>query len=391
MRMVLDMTVNSLPPELTPIPGIPMRDAPPRSDLFWPSGMWAGGTELSWESRQVAAQTGTLAAWDGELPEQDRIVEVANDAVALDLLAVIQAWGSVTVEQLYALAGHELRCDDVTVWGRMPRPVRRLFAAQLVARGVSVSPASTLPIALRCTTGRSPKRLLRLLDAEQLAWVTGGRPWAAASRGDRHNLLATELALQIGENAYVQAVAGPAQSSHHDLDRTGRTPLSRRSADLTVHSTGSMRWAIEVTCSANPAYLRRKIDNWCALLASARADELNLGVIFVDAANPYTSTPNEVWRPLARFITESLRSHPAAAFRGVKKRIACARWSSWLSADGPSDGLAILDGSTSDGRGGWDAFDVVSFGPPPSRTVADARTEAVRQSAGCPAILRADL
>src|SRR5690606_24123258 len=136
---------------------------------------WAGGTQLSWEDRAVAEKVGTLPRWEAERSQKDLLWQVVDDPVAVDLLAVVLGWGTVTVEQALALAGHEhiFRLASATKdgrpqvarWSAMPRSVRRLFGASLIERGASISPAATVPVAIRIKKGRALTALLRNLDA----------------------------------------------------------------------------------------------------------------------------------------------------------------------------------------------------------------------------------
>jgi len=341
---------------------------------------------------------GTLPRWEADRSPKDLLWQVIDDPVALDLLAVVLGWGTVTVEQAMALAGHEHTFDTTNRtkdggpqparWSAMPRSVRRLFGAGLIERGTSLSPAATVPVAIRIKKGRALTAILRNLDADRLRWVTSGRKPEAPTHGDRHNLTASELACKLAEHTDVTAVLGPRSSAHHDLDITGRTPPSRRAADLTVVCHSGLRIAVEVTCNGNPHSLRKKIVAWIELLARGAHDDMGLRVIFIDAADPIRQTPNEVWSPLSRILAEELYNRPSAL---ATERIAITRWKLWTTPDGvPTRDLARMHAIS----WGYDRWSYIRLGktldnlnPRNPDRFASIAVEA-KQMAECPAVLR---
>lgn len=396
--MFMGMDMPKLP-RPTPLSSPPLRPPlAPRADLYWPRHAWAGGTQLSWEDRAVAERVGTLPRWEADRSQKDLLWQVIDDPVALDLLAVVLGWGTVTVEQALALAGHEHVSvpnatkdgrPQVARWSAMPRSVRRLFGADLIERGTSLSPAATAPVAIRIKKGRALTALLRNMDADRLRWVTSGRKPEAPTHGDRHNLMASELACKLAEHADIAAVLGPRSSAHHDLDITGRTPPSRRAADLTVVCHSGLRIAVEVTCNGNPHSLRKKIVAWIELLARGAHDDMGLRVLFIDASDPIRQTPNEVWSPLSRILAEELYNRPSAL---ATERIAITRWKLWTTPDGvPTRDLARMH-AISWGYDGWSYVrlgkGLDNFNPRNPERFASIGAEA-KQMAECPAVLRA--
>lgn len=391
------MTPPRLPAPKPAKSGVPLRPPlVPRADLYWPAHAWAGGSDLVWEDRTVAEAVGGLQRWEADRTPKDLMWQVISDPVALDLLAVCLGWGTVTVDVAYAIAGHEILIGPGDTqkleWSRLHRSVRRLFGAGLIERGQSLSPAATVPWAIRIRKGRALTALLRQLDADRLAWVTGGRKPEAPTRGDRHNVLAGSLGQALAEHAEIAAVLGPRASAHHDLDITGRTKQSRRAADLVAVFDSGLRIAIEVTCNGNPHSLRRKIVTWIELLEHTPHEDLGLRVIFIDAADPVRQTPNEVWAPLTRIVAEELAKRPYAQALGVHRRLLVTRWSQWM----PRDGSATLDlqrmltlGWTAKKwtlvplRQGLDEFE------PDRPELFTPLAAQARQMAECPAVLRA--
>lgn len=390
------MTPPRLPSPKPTKSGVPLRPpVVPRADLYWPAHAWAGGTELVWEDRTVAHAVGSLQRWEADRTPKDLMWQVIEDPVALDLLAVCLGWGTVTVDVAYAIAGHEALIgpggSQKLEWSRLHRSTRRLFGAGLIERGQSLSPAATVPWAIRIHKGRALTSLLHQLDGDRLAWVTAGRKPEAPTRGDRHNALSSALAQKLAENAEIAAVLGPRASAHHDLDITGRTKPSRRAADLVAVLDSGLRLAIEVTASATPS-LRQKIVTWIELLEHTPHEDLGLKVIFLDAGDPVRQTPNQVWAPVTRAIGEELAKRPYAQALGVHRRLLVTRWSQWM----PRDGSATLDlkrmltlGWTPQRwvfvplRNGLDAFE-----PDRPELFVPLATEA-KQMAECPAVLRA--
>lgn len=267
----------------TPTPLVPERPLRPavvdRSDLYWPADTWAGGTELAWVDRFMAERSGSLDKWEADRSYLDLLWQVIEDPAALDLLAVCLAWGTVTVEQALAIAGHHdlspvaagvVKWSDdgshPAPWASMPRSVRRLFGAGLIERGRPSSPAGPVPVAIRPAKGRALQALRRQLDPERLAWVLDRRTPRVTARGDRHSLLATELGLKLAEGAEIAAVLGPRAAGFHDLNVEAGTKDSRRAADLVVVLENGMRIAVEVATSADPFTRREKVEAWVNLL-----------------------------------------------------------------------------------------------------------------------------
>lgn len=361
-----------------------------RTDLYWPPLMWAGGTELAWESRDVAEHLGTLRGRDATTSTADAAYAVLGDRVSVDLLAVLVEWGTATAEQLYAIAGHPYEVADPRSWARQPLPLRRLWLAGLVERGTSLSPAAELPVTLRLRKGKELAALLRRLDAKQLAWVTGARPVAGPTRGDRHNLLATEVGLLLAEHCLdLTAVTGPTSALLHALDFSGRTPPGRAGADLALHFESGERIAIEITASANPAALKRKVRRWCDFLGDVDIEHIAVRVLWLDVADPERQTPAEVWSPLTRIVRDELGSRMPMQAARIAHRMHLARWRDWIMPAGPTDGVAWMDAFRLIGDG-WDEEMMIDpWGAGRCDEPLLSIVQAANRSAGCPAVLRA--
>lgn len=365
--------------------------SPPRADLF-AAGAWAGGPELVWEDRSVAKVAGRVPAWERGLDPAAALREVMADPVGLDVYAALVGWGTASVEQLRVLTGHPLRCDDQSMWTRLPRPVRRLWAAGLIERGYSISPLGRLPLALRSTPGAAARSLLRGLGHELADRVTSGVGLVSApTRGDRHNLVATELGCRLAEAGLVEAVVGPSLAGHHRLGPRGR---ASRAADLLAVRDDTLRIAYEVTCSAPKRYIERKVAHWIELLSSVHEDP-GLVVVFVDAADPHRSEPGAVIGPLMRAIAAELEKAPLGLRRVLSDRLAVARWHWWFPG-----GVQSAEGATQlayrpSVEGRWQPRHLLDVTDLPFRsgitTGSIERLATLKASASCPATLRGEL
>ena len=209
-------------------------------------------------------------------------------------------------------------------------------------------------------------------------------------RGDRHNLLAPELGLLVAEHCLdLTAVTGPTSALLHDFDFSGRTPLGRAGADLALHFESGERIAIEITASANPVALRRKVRRWCDFLSDVDIDHLNIRVLWLDAADPVRQTPAEIWSPLTRIVRDELGSRMPMQAARIAHRMHLARWRDWIGPDGPTDGVAWMNAFRLIGDA-WDEDMMIDpWGPGPCDEPLKSSVQAASRSAGSPAVLRA--
>lgn len=321
-----------------------------RVDPYW-GGMWASGSGASWttctSARQMVdaglAHGGGL--WGGDRQESlDALLAPANVERSLRALAVVDAWRTVSVEQLAAFTG------DPTLLSGRSVTLARAFCAGLL----DVGRYTTM---LRATAhGSARARVLRpsatkVFDRDVAPRVTysqwvrtsGGRPWRAGSQFDRHNLLTTELALRAAEWCEIGTVLGEKHAQVVDLTSHGATPGSQehgspgKVADAVLVRSDGMRVAVETT-SHTSASFARKVDAWARVLSSTPLSDSGLVVVFVAAPRPGRHTPGlNLVTEIRQAVAEAVKRHPGPVSDPVSERIAVMDWAGWFPGPGLVD------------------------------------------------------
>jgi len=177
--------------------------------------------------------------------------------------------------------------------------------------------------------------------APALPWTTwlavsGGAGWSGG-RGlgsDRHNVLATELALRLMEIADVSAVLPEALCDVGVL--AGLEPGARATgtADLAMVRPDGARIGVEVTCNPGDGdKLGKKIMKWVRAMSEPTPQARALGVVFLIAPrNPGTAAPGALRRSVMRAIARHLHDGFVAA--DVASRIGVATWREWFPQAG---------------------------------------------------------
>ena len=252
-------------------------DALSRIDPYW-SGMWDRGSAASWYARprtEMRLDSGLLGSFPRQfLHDPDaalaRFLLPQNRVEAISMLGVLHSWRTATAEQVACFTGSR----------RFLAPYNQPSADAISAHLLDVGIAADEP-----ATGRFKKRTVLLRPSRsdvfeervmpRLSWgdwlsVTGGQDWDPGGQYDRHNVLATELALRAAEYADVATVWGERFCSVDLLTGRGAglEPIDgdQRTADACLVRNDGLRLVIEMTANQNHSF-EKKVNRWARLLA----------------------------------------------------------------------------------------------------------------------------
>lgn len=303
------------------------------------SGMWAAGSSAFWTSRELAEQRAAHGL--ARIPRQlDMPLEDARDILRaarhlgpwLAALGVLDQWRTVSAGQLAAFSGWPILGTPE------PRVVAALWRLGLVDRGTLApgmlpGPATHRSLLFRPSRSESfEKEIAPLLSWDQQVAVTGGMPWDFRRQYDRHNLLASELALRVAEFCEVGTVLGE-KLSDVSLLLGGAPSGGGHAADLTIVRADGLRIAVEMTASAGPDF-RTKVEAWARLLADKSLASSGLTVLFVEAApiNGQTRWGNSgsLRAQVYKTVREVVRVFPGTGADRVAERIGVVSWQQWF-------------------------------------------------------------
>lgn len=288
--------------------------------------VWGAGSQASWMSRDEglaleAAGMGRLAAKDRAMTPEMALEMLSKPGASRDkmlrVLAAVLMWRTSTTEQLAAITG---------VSGRpLDRCLSAGWALGLFNRGRIIShlPWQNFPQLWRVGRKSDLAKFDHYFSTREWALTLAGQRWNEGSQIDRHNLLATELALRIAEHCPTTAVLGEHLANLALL--TGGVPsTTNRYADSVIVRADGALIAIEVTASG---YRRTaaKVEAWMQLLAQPGGR--NMAVLFVDASRPDDSAAGE---HLSDAILSAISTTPGVYQSGAVDRIMIARWRDWF-------------------------------------------------------------
>lgn len=345
-----------------------------RIDPYW-DGLWGAGSQASWFSRGDARRAYAAGLF---VPDERR--ELLDPQVALahavlgngqgpsarrKMLAAVTLWRSLTTPQLSAITGipHLGRPGHRHVWS--------LWRAGLLSVGSLTHPLPgvrlKMPPLVRADHGTDFDNLYERLSYQDWVGVTGGQPWRWGSQFDRHNVLATELALRIAEYTSVPVVLGEALSTLALIAPGSTTlPTSIRSGDVTVVRHDGMRVVIEMTTSASN--LKVKAARWADTLLAD--DDGATSVLFVIAPHPDRGR-SELARSARKAIGQAARASMSHVLAGVPARMAMADWDAWFPGSGLADTsfITLRANRPTDTKGQWEVIDLLDpFALRPRRT-----------------------
>lgn len=313
-----------------------------RADPYY-DGQWDLGATASWSSFALARRQA-----DGGVVR--RTARNSADPVTalrrfffghdrdnrLRMLAAAGLWRTCTAEQAAAMTGvRSLLSQDMTpavlAWQAGLLDIGQFRGS--VGGGIGLRPRATL---LR--PSRSPAfddDLTPWLTWPEWVAITGGVDWSAASQYDRHNVLATELALRLLEYADVGTVIGERLCSMNNLAGTGigRPHLvnDNRAADLVVVREDGMRIAVEMTATIGTSFTH-KVRRWAQLLAETPLAESGLVVLFLVAESLESRKTDGSYRrnAAAKTIAQAAREFPGRVGDRVAERMMVASWREWF-------------------------------------------------------------
>ena len=208
------------------------------------------------------------------------------------------------------------------------------FATGLVQRGGLPPNMSTagLPKLVRPDPHGDFDALARRLTYDEWLAVSAGRSWQWGSQFDRHNLLATELALRVAEWCPVAAVFGESLGTLDLL--TGRLDdrlLAARAADAVVVRADGLKIAVEMTTTGG-ARLDAKIQHWASMLAADRTR--SLVVCFVETSPPDRPPRSNLANHVRARVEQAAYGTSDVAFAKVAERMFVVRWRDWFPQPG---------------------------------------------------------
>ncbi len=336
--------------ELARVGATPGYGTADRLDPFW-GGMWTQGSSALWVSRKLIDER--VAAGLARLPSSLTMSDAEAEATLtsgrhlgswMAGLGVLDQWRTVSAEQLAAFSGWPvLGTPD-------PRALVALFRLGVVDRGVftaGVLPGANLDRSTLFRPSRSDafdEHVKPLLSWEQQVAVTGGLPWDFRRQYDRHNLLASELALRVAEFCEVGTVLGE-KLSDVSLLLGGAPSGGGHAADLTIVRADGLRIAVEMTASTGRLF-GQKVRRWARLLADKSLASSGLMVLFVEAAPTDAATR---WgrgaserSSVYKEIRDVVREFPGTGADRVAERIGVVSWSQWF----PNPGMATREFTT---------------------------------------------
>lgn len=327
------------------------RSASRRTDPFW-GGMWSQGALAAWTSaslarRQERGGLGLPAPWR---MSEDRAKEIVSSpsrrTELIGALGALDQWRTCTNEQLAAISGRRVLASRFTEREKSSQMIRALFTLGLIDWGVPVAGLYSLhrsPSGLLFYRPSSTKTFDRLIHplltwSEELS-LTGGIPFSGAHQADRHNILATELALRASQLCEVGGVVGEKLATIDELAYRayGVNPKVPSSAgpDLVIVRSDGVRIAVEMTATVNTDFAR-KVDRWARVLEDATWDTSGLMVLFVNVAPPDRSasrTEKDIDAQLRRYLGATVKQHPGSARDRVAEKVALASWTDWFPGD----------------------------------------------------------
>lgn len=355
-----------------------------RTDPYW-DRLWAPGSQAVWTSRHSGADDEPMVSFGARenkrlLMSRDEAMDILTSnrgrAERLAIWGVLDSWRTVSAEQLAVLTGSTLFLDPNY------SQVVASFAAELLDVGSFALRNGTLPgrgqtALYRPRAGDAfEKELKKTLTWPEWISVTGGYDWSSGGQFDRHNLLATELAIRAAEYipgvgtvmgekfSSVRLLAGPSHQEKLDLEaKMGRAiakgpdaeeaerekqregKLDNRRGDGTIVRSDGMRIVYELTATSSKSF-ESKVRRWAETIANRPLEMSGITVVFVAAPHPdrgrHTSADpiHDIYKAIGKVLGEfpgTLRDSPAA-------RIGIAHWQDWFPSKGTiSDGFLNLE------------------------------------------------
>lgn len=368
-----------------------------RTDPYY-SAMWHGGADAFWYDRPTVEtwlKHGLLHSYPRQFlapadAALDRLFD--NDTsrpVNLAMLGTLHAWRTASAQQIATFTGS----------ARLRTPYGTSTASALSSHLIDiglVEPAhypgrfNASTVLMRPSRSETFAEHIedRLSFAEWVA-ITGGQEWVAGGQYDRHNILATELALRAAEYTEVSTILGERFCSIDLLAGSGAglAPIEgdQRTADAALVRPDGMRIAVEMTAS-NTKGFARKAERWARLLSERSLSETGLCVVFV-VATPVTAQHRDVVRTRNRIyeaVARAVAQFPGTTSNPVAERIGVATWREWFPGQHllSDDFLTMrVDRPTGTGADKWQQADLLDPRTMPIPAADRARLRAIVDNA----------
>lgn len=313
-----------------------------RIDPYWDK-LWAPGSQAVWSTsstERALAETGSSKTnSDFLLPEAEamRLLTAAKGrSERLAGWSAIDSWRTLSAEQAAAITGSTLFLNPRNAGtsasfslglldiGGFSHPTHR---AGGMNRGTLYRPGNT---------DAFDRLIAPTLTFPEWVSVTGGLPWSGGGQYDRHNLLATELALRAAEYLPVGAVLGEKYATVDLLAGTGlgktvSNPDQRRADGVIIRRDG-MRIAYELTATASKSF-ETKVRRWAQIISERPLETSGLTIVFIAAPHPDRgNTGRDPRREIYRRLSAVLREFPGTGEDSPAARIGVASWDEWFPA-----------------------------------------------------------
>lgn len=311
-----------------------------RQDPYW-GQLWAPGSQALWFTASMArrrSEENINIVNKRLIPDEVEALRVLTSprgrAERLGAWGVIDSWRTASAEQVAAFTGSSLFLDPNY------SGLASSFAAGLIDLGTFSHPMSRFGMNRNTVYRPANSDAFEKIIAPTLTWpewasVTGGQQWSSGGQYDRHNILATELALRAAEYLPVGAVMGEKFATVDLLCGTGlgktvKNPDNRRADGVIVRDDG-LRIAYELTASASKGF-ENKIRRWAQLITERPLETSGLTVLFIAAPHPDRSRHNSAdpRHEIYRRMSQILREFPGTGPDSPAARIGIAHWEEYF-------------------------------------------------------------
>ena len=277
--------------------------------------------EFDWQAKGLLKMEARPDSDVGTLSPEDALAALLDDPSKHQGLAAVKDWRRVSTEQLGSILGwtelQPLPSRGVRRWSEAASWLHNAWDAGMIKR----SAASALPTVYQSLRGPAGDSLQDRLTPAQLNVITSGTCyWGSPAGGGRHDVLATEFLLRVGEFGDVAAVLPESGAQHAKLGNWITDPALW--GDGLISRADGQQIVLELTCTApDENKLRRKVDGSIALILDAPS----VAALYLEAAPP-SAARSRVWNPLRRVVADAVADLGPAEAAVVHRRLAVARW-----------------------------------------------------------------
>lgn len=309
-----------------------------RLDPYWEQ-IWAPGSQAVWSTKDILDIPRVSPVYKKFHKSADDALEQFFNGKFFDqklsFLGVIDSWRTVTAQQAVAFTGMTEFTDANSA------SLSSMFLSGLIDIGAFNDPIArhdkTLGRIYRPSDSSAFRKSIepRLTYPEWLH-ITGGTPWSSGGQYDRHNVLATELALRCAEYLKIGAVLGEKYASVDllagmGLGKSVDNPDNRRADGVIVREDG-LRIAIELTAN-DGADFERKVRRWAELISQRPLETSGLVVLYVTAGHPARLNSSSDPRVATHStLLRVLRDFPGRGPDSPAARIGIVSWDEWFPA-----------------------------------------------------------